>query len=188
MTNPCPIAIDGSLVINEPSPRLPSGRPSGWEISPRVLRFTAGPGETVQVPVDLNFSALEQSGLKRLVIDAQMSAGPISERVRATSKFSLELEGVELDVRAIVQPGGADVAVEAVITSTSDVPMDLNLSASVRGYTRQNSSIAQLAPGTSVVRRFLYPNGAARLAGKQIFVGIEDPVRRGRLNKQTKLE
>lgn len=184
LTNPWTVAIDGSLIISEPGPRLLNGRPSGWEISPRVARFSAGPGETVELPIVIDFSTVEQTGQKQLVIDVLLSSGPVSERIRAASKFELALTGVELDIRAIVSPNGADIAVEAVVTNTTLDPVDLDLGASARSFARQGAPITQLAPGAAVVRRFVYPDGVRKLAGQNVFVSVDHPARNGRLNKQ----
>lgn len=184
LTNPWTVAIDGSLIVTEPGPRLPSGRPSGWDISPRVARFSAGPGETVEIPISIDFSTVEQTGQKQLVIDVLLSSGPVAERIRAASKFELALTGVELDIRSIVSPNGADVAVEAVVTNTTLEPIDLDLGASARGYARQGAPISQLAPGAAVVRRFVYPDGARKLLGQRVFVNVDHLARNGRLNKQ----
>ncbi|RNC82402.1 MAG: hypothetical protein ED559_11665 [Phycisphaera sp.] len=188
LRNPWTVAIDGSLIISEPSPRLPSGMQSGWEISPRVIRFSAAPGETIEIPISIAFPAVEPAGQKQLVIDVLLSAGPTAERIRSASKFDVELEGIELDVRAIVASNGTDVAVEAVVTNTTLEPVDLDLSAAARGYPRQGAPIAQLAPGASVVRRFMYPGGMDRLKGGEIYVSVEDPLRLGRLNKSVAID
>ncbi|GAB5496389.1 MAG: hypothetical protein Phyf2KO_14690 [Phycisphaerales bacterium] len=188
LRNPWTVAIDGSLIISEPSPRLASGRQSGWEISPRVIRFSAAPGEAIEIPISIAFAAVEPAGQKQLVIDVLLSAGPTAERIRSASKFDVELEGIELDVRAIVSANGRDVAVEAVVTNTTLEPVDLDLSAAARGYPRQGAPIAQLVPGASVVRRFMYPGGMDRLKGGQIYVSVEDPLRLGRLNKSVRIE
>jgi len=188
LSNPWSVAIDGSLIISEPSPRLPSGRQSGWVISPRVIRFTAAPGEIIEVPISIEFAAVEQAGQKQLIIDVLLSSGPTGERIRSASKFDIELEGVELDVRAIVSTNGRDIAIEAVVTNTTLEPLDLDLSASARGYPRQGSPITQLVPGASVVRRFMYADGVSRLSGGMIFVGVDDPARFGRLNKNVAID
>ncbi len=188
LTNPWTVAIDGSLIISEPSPRLPSGRQSGWVVSPRVIRFSAAPGEVIEIPISIEFAAVEQAGQKQLVIDVLLSSGPTGERIRSASKFDIELEGIELDVRAIVGANGKDIAIEAVVTNTSLETLDLDLSASARGYPRQGAPITQLVPGASVVRRFMYMDGANRLSGGAVFVGVDDPARLGRLNKSVKID
>lgn len=184
ITNPWTVAIDGSMIVTEPGPRLSSGRPSGWDISPRVVRFSAGPGETVNIPIEIDFSTVEQTGQKQLVVDVLLSSGPVSERIRAASKFELALSGVELDVRSLVSPNGVDVAVEAVVTNTTLEPIDLDLGASARGYPRQGAPITQLAPGAAVVRRFVYPEGVRKLDGHSVFVSVDHLARNGKLNKR----
>jgi len=184
LTNPWTVAIDGSMIVTEPSPRLPSGRPSGWDISPRVVRFSAGPGETIEIPIDIEFSTVEQTGQKQLVVDVLLSSGPVIERIRAASKFELALSGVELDIRSLVSPNGLDVAVEAVVTNSTLEPIDLDLGASARGFARQGAPITQLAPGAAVVRRFVYPDGVTKLKGQNVFVSVEQLSRNGRINKQ----
>ena len=184
LTNPWTVAIDGSLIVTEPGPRLPSGRPSGWEITPRVVRFSAGPGETVNIPIAIDFSTVEQTEQKQLVVDVLLSSGPVAERIRAASKFELALSGIELDVRSLVSPNGQDIAVEAVVTNTTLEPIDLDLGASARGYARQGAPISQLAPGAAVVRRFVYPEGVRKLKGQYVFVNVDHLARNGKINKR----
>lgn len=184
LTNPWTVAIDGSLIVTEPGPRLPSGRPSGWDISPRVVRFSAGPGETIEIPIAIEFSTVEQTEQKQLVVDVLLSSGPVVERIRAASKFELALPGVELDIRSLVSPNGEDIAVEAVVTNTTLDPIDLDLGASARGYARQGAPISQLAPGAAVVRRFVYPEGVSKLKGQYVFVNVDHLARNGKINKR----
>lgn len=184
VTNPWTVAIDGSLIVSEPASRLPSGRASGWDISPRVTRFSAGPGETIELPVAIDFSTVEQTGQKQLVVDVLLSSGPVTDRIRSASKFELALPGVELDVRSLVSPDGRDIAVEAVVTNSSLESIDLDLGASARGYARQGAPISQLAPGAAVVRRFVYPDGISKLSGHRVFVSVDHLARNGRLNKE----
>ncbi|MFI4873256.1 MAG: hypothetical protein ACIARQ_15700 [Phycisphaerales bacterium JB061] len=188
LTNPWTVAIDGSLIVTEPSPRLSSGRPSGWDISPRVVRFSAGPGESIEIPIAIEFSPVEQTGQKQLVVDVLLSAGPVAERIRAASKFEVSLPGIELDVRSLVSPNGQDVAVEAVVTNTTLDPVDLDLGASARGYARQGAPISQLAPGAAVVRRFVYPDGVNKLKGHHVYVSVDHLARNGKINKRIMID
>ncbi len=188
ITNPWPVAIDGDVIVLEPLERLPNGRRTGWDIAPRVGRFSVGPGETTAVPIELSFSAVEPAGPRPFVVDIAIRSGPIQERLRAPSAIELTLDGVELDARVVIDRSGTRLALEAVITNTAAEPADLVLHAATRGYPRQSASITDLAPGASTVRRFVYPDGPRRLAGAEIYVGVEDTVRRGRLNKRVSID
>lgn len=183
LTNPWTVAIDGNAIILEPTERLSNGRRTGWDITPRVRRFSVGPGETVEIPLSIEFSAVEPSGTKPFVVDLALSAGPVLDRVRALSTLEIVLDGIELDARIVEDDSGTDAALEAVVTNTTGEAVDLTIHASARGYPRQSASIVQLPNGASVVRRFMYPAGVTRLRGETIFVGVEDPLRRGRLNR-----
>ncbi|MEL6797191.1 MAG: hypothetical protein AAFO89_10265, partial [Planctomycetota bacterium] len=160
----------------------------GWDLSPRVSRFSIGPGETTEVPIELSFSAVELAGQKPFVADVIIRSGPVQEYLRAPSAITLTLDGIELDARPVIDRAGINVAIEAVVTNTSNETLDLVLHGATRGYPRQSASIAELAPGASTVRRLVYPNGMARLAGSSIFVGIEDPARNARFNKRIPIE
>ncbi|MEO1585181.1 MAG: hypothetical protein AAFR96_11515 [Planctomycetota bacterium] len=183
ITNPWRVAIDGDVIILQPAERLDTGRRTGWDISPRVARFSAGPGQTARVPIDLAFSPVELAGIKPFVVDVAIRSGPIQERLRAPSTIELLLDGIELDARHVVDPTGQNIAIEAVVTNTAAEPVDLTLHVAARGFPRQTSSITQLPPGAASVRRFMYPEGVERLTGARVFVGVEDPARRARLNK-----
>ncbi|MEL6498855.1 MAG: hypothetical protein AAFQ31_10045 [Planctomycetota bacterium] len=188
ISNPWQVAIDGDIIILEPAERNEQGRRTGWDLSPRVSRFSIGPGETTDVPIELSFSAVELAGQKPFVADVIIRSGPVQDYLRAPSAITLTLDGIELDARAVIDRAGINVAIEAVVTNTSDEPLDLILHGATRGFPRQSASIAQLAPGASTVRRLVYPNGMARLAGSSIFVGIEDPARRARFNTRVPIE
>ncbi|MEO1718365.1 MAG: hypothetical protein AAFR76_14795, partial [Planctomycetota bacterium] len=188
IANPWQVAIDGDIIIIEPAERNEQGRRTGWDVSPRVSRFSIGPGETTEVPIELSFSAVELAGQKPFVADVIIRSGPVQDYLRAPSAITLTLDGIELDARAVVDRAGVNVAIEAVVTNTSNDPLDLILHGATRGFPRQSASIAQLAPGASTVRRLVYPNGMARLAGSSIFVGIEDPARNARYNKRVPIE
>lgn len=188
INNPWRVAIDGDLIILEPAERNPQGRRTGWDLSPRVSRFSIGPGETTQVPIELSFAAVELAGQKPFVADVVIRSGPVQQYLRAPSNLTLTLDGIELDARAVVDRAGVNVAIEAVITNTSTETLDLVLHGATQGYPRQSASIAELAPGASTVRRLVYPDGMTRLAGSAVFVGVEDPARRARLNKRVPIE
>lgn len=188
ITNPWPVAIDGDVIILEPAERLDNGRSTGWDISPRVSRFSIGPGETTRVPIDLSFAAVELAGVRPFIVDVAVRSGPIQERLRAPSIMELTLDGIELDARSVVSREGNDIALEAIVTNIAAEPMDLILSTAARGYPRQSATITQLAPGASTVRRFIFPGGAQRLTGFDLYLGVEDPVRRGRFNRRIPVE
>ncbi len=188
ITNPWQVAIDGDIIVLEPAERNEQGRRTGWDLSPRVSRFSIGPGETTQVPVELSFSSVELAGQKPFIADVVIRSGPVQQHLRAPSAITLTLDGIELDARAVVDRDGINVAIEAVVTNTSTDTLDLILHGATRGYPRQSASIAELAPGASTVRRLIYPDGMARLAGEAVYVGVEDPARRARYNKRITIE
>ena len=183
LTNPWQVAIDGNAIILEPAERLLNGRATGWDITPRVRRFNAGPGETIEIPIEISFSAVEASGRKPFVVDLALTSGPMLERVRASSTLDIRLDGIELDARVVIADSGSDAAIELIVTNTTGDTVDLNVHSAARGYPRQSASIVGLQNGASVVRRFMYPGAVSRLTGESIFVGVEDPMRRGRLNR-----
>jgi hypothetical protein len=188
ITNPWPYAIEGDAIVLEPLARLPNGRATGWEISPRVRRFTIPPNQTIAIPIEFSFSTVEPSGRKPLVVDVALTASRDARRLRAISTIELALDGLELDVRPRAQPAGIDAEVEVVVTNTSAEPADLTLTATARGYPKQSATVHGVPPGGSVVRRFIYPGGVERLRGESVFVGLEDPSRRGRLNKEARFD
>lgn len=188
ITNPWPYTIEGDAILLEPLARLPSGRATGWEISPRVRRFTIPPGQTVGIPIEFSFSTVEPSGRKPLVVDVALTSSRVARRLRAISTIEIDLDGIELDVRPRAQPAGIDAEVEVVVTNTSAEPVDLALTATARGYPKQSATVHAVPPGGSIVRRFIYPGGVERLRGESVFIGVEDPSRRGRLNKEARFE
>ena len=81
----------------------------------------------------------------------------------------------------LAEPSG-DLIVNQYVTNTGTTPVNLVVYVSAPGMPRQQRAIGVLDPGQTATRDFRFVNGAQRLAGKDVYLGI---IERGgaRLNR-----
>lgn len=85
LTNPWGTAVEGKLVIVEPGGYSAAAgqRDRNWRITPRVTRFSAGPHETISIPVTIAFSPVEEAGVRDFVAEVELEGGRSTEIGRA---------------------------------------------------------------------------------------------------------
>lgn len=166
--------------------------PTGWKIEPRVIAFDIAPGQTRKYPVDLSFGVGEEAGLKRLRAEADIVADRTYNRVRLGTPVEVGLVTTQLLVTHAFVPDASgellDVSVTLSITNTGDQAVSLQAFALAPGYPRDQAPVGSLGPGQTAVRRFMFPGGAGKLAGKRVRVGLVDVSGAGRLNKSVLIQ
>lgn len=185
--NPWPVQMEGRFTIVSPGGAASDGpRDRSWTFNPRSAPFNIPPGQQARIPINVAFSSATEAGEEELIIDFELAAARSYGTVRAAARLELGLQNLRLEVRAI--PAGLDVAVEARIYNIGEEAVTLSLTAFAPGFPRAKASVNELAPGSDVIRRFPYPGGTARLAGRRIVVGLSDPEARTHLNKSVTIE
>ncbi len=190
--NPWPIPITGKLVISKPGgydPRTQSHDRS-WTITPRTIEFAIKPNSDASYPIVLSFSQSILAQPTPFVFDVKLSADTEYDWTQATIMPTVQWPDISFDLSYLPSKtanGDLDIIVEAAITNTSTTPRALEAAAFAPGLARQRATIGQLEPGQSITRRFIFPNGYATLAGKDVFVSLVDPSGAGRLNKSIRI-
>ena len=189
MSNPWPTIVEGAIAVVEPGGRSGPGlrRDPNWRISPRVSAFTLQPGEAAEMPISIEFSPVEEDGVRRMVLDVDLASGPHTRRVRVFTTFEIGLEGILLDSRHYLD-GDGGLRVDAMVTNTGDRSRVLDVMCNLPGQPRSRASIDELAPGTTVVRRFRFPAASIPDSDRAMRLVITDSETGARLNRTIEIE
>lgn len=185
LRNPWPIRISGQVQVKEHE-EVNSRRRADWTFWPTgVVDFAIGPGEELRIPLTVSFGASQIAGEKDLWVVAKVQADREYPPVRLRATLEVGLEDLDLQAEAAPAPGpdGPDLVVVAAITNKSQRTRALRVEASAWDYPSQQLHVSGLAPGHTVVRRFLLKDGASRLKGRRVLVSLSDQEEAERLNK-----
>jgi len=192
LSNPYRTRIDGRITILEPGGLSGGieGRDRSWSVSPRTSAFSIAPGQTTRLPVAVSFSPVEESGRKPVVAEIEFTADRAYAPIRAYSTLEVRMDDLELDLSYRMSPlvSGPDITLEAHVTNRGDAPATIELTAFAPGLSRAKASIADLAPGDTVVRRFMFPAAADKLRGNRIVVSAQDVDTKLRINRSIGIE
>lgn len=186
------VPIEGRLRIVEPGGLSQSGqRDRGWVISPRVIAFSLAPGETAKLPVQVAFSPSEEAGIKNVVAEVELTAERIYEPFRVRAPLELGLDTIELTLESRLLPDpikGPDAEVRVQVVNRDDEPLSMEFVAWAEGFPRGKASASKVPPGGVVLRRFFFADGAIKLGGQRVTVGVEDVQTRARLTRSVAVE
>ena len=168
LSNPWPVTISGKFTINGPR---------GWAFKPAQHSFSIGPGQTINLPIALQFPVHEVAGDKELTADFDFTADR-RYQVTFSTPIRIGLEGVRfessLSLKNGSEPGKIDAAVTCIITNTGNEELSLNVFASLFGRSRKERLIPRLEPGQAVIRQFNFPDAGASLAEQDIRIGVRE--------------
>jgi hypothetical protein len=156
-----------------------------WRIAPRTSLFSIDPGASARLPISVGFSSHEEAGPKRFVLGVDLEAEQNYGLVQVERTVPFGLTNLSIDLSQVAASGGL-IAIEAVITNTSDRTLSLELTALAPGTPRSKASIGNLPPGKQASRRFSFT--ARNIATPEVLVSVEDKEEGSRLNKSVKLE
>jgi len=180
------------LVIDNPWNSTISGRirfkePEAWKLSPRVLNFRLGPGETNRYELSLVLGGAEEAGLRRVLAEVELIAQREYPIFEVPMQVEIGLDAIELRVSYRYENDEtgtpAHIIVTAVVTNVSDQPATLRSVVVAPGQPSQQRSIAGLLGGQTAVRTFRFDNAVKALSGKTIRVGLREQNGPGRLNR-----
>jgi len=178
LINPYPRSLSGTLRIDTPE---------GWEIRPRVLHFTIGPGEKAEIPFDATFGVSEPAGVRDIWTSAIVRVGSSEKHLRLRAFLELGLHNVVLThvvsptpTKQDGRPG--DVLVTLLVTNTGATPLTLEGFAQAPGFPRQQAPLSDVPPGETGVVRFLFREGADKLSQRSIRIGVMETDGLARLN------
>ena len=161
-----------------------------WRMTPRLHRFDIRPRREVRLPVDL---VIERSLLAgRMRVEAQVDL--LADRayhLKVHTDLEVGLRDIELQASWSVahnpRTGVDDLIVTQSVTNNTAEVVHLNVYLLGEGVGRKSRAIPPLAPGETAVRSFRLPDGAAKLAGKQLRIGISERNGSGQLNRAIKI-
>ncbi len=187
LINPWDTAISGRLTILEPGGfNTGTGqRDRNWRVSPRTMRFSAEPRQTIDLPFTIAFSPTEEQGPKEFVADVELTAEQSYGVVTIKRSLEVGLRNVVMDMAYALRGAATDqdVVVETAITNTGDRPLTLELTCFAPGLPRSKGVVSELKAGHQVVKRFTFPGASTALRGKKIVISASDPEGTSRLNK-----
>jgi len=176
LSNPWTVAATGSVRFTGPA---------DWTFSPRHVSFTIPAGEEIRIPFLLRFGRNETAGTKRVELDIEISAHD-TYSLAIASELVVGLEEIEVNaswrVATNARGEAVDLVISAHITNRADSPLNLEASALAPGFSRMHRTASRLPPGETVVKSFFLPDGALRLAGKSIQIGVGPIDSPGRVN------
>jgi hypothetical protein len=180
LDNPWPEPMAGEIRIISPSAK------DRWDVSPSsAVGFSAPGGGRARVPVTLSFPPDQESGdvpvIAVITLRSPVSAPP----VHVVSKLTIGLLDLSFNATAARSPGvdGPDVVINVNIKNQGSRERTLRLDASAPGRATSQYSISNLAPGETVVRRFVLKGAGAQLAGKRVRLSLSDVETPERLNR-----
>lgn len=173
ITNPWPFGISGVVSILEPGGFSSEQADRSWRIQPRSSSFVVGPGETVKLPFTVSCGVNEEAGEKPFLFSVKLSAEASSGVLLIPREAQLGLKDFRLDITSTTLAGGS-VAIEAIVANVSRRPQNFELTALAPGSARQRATIANLAPGQQMLRRFLFADSTGALAGQRVRVIAKD--------------
>lgn len=185
LRNPFPTGISGRLRIAEPAP-------DRWKIEPRLFSFNIPAGGEQRLPVELSFGLAEEAGERTLVAEVELNAIREYPVLRVSAPVEIGLSTLQMTPTYSFVRNDAgeptDLLVTVSIINQGDRAATLRAFAVAPGYAREQAPVSALGPGQSAVVRFTYRNGASRLQGQRVRVGLIEIDGAGRLNKSVTIE
>ncbi len=190
--NPWGVPIRGAVYIVEPGGYSdPTGDiDRSWRVSPRKIHFRLEPGARREFPVSVAFSLAEEAGLKRVIMDVELTARRDHGVVRAEHPLEIGLPGIDLDLsaqRAIGADGVQFVAVDLIVTNSRAEPISFDLIGVAQGRPRERTAVPLLAPGEIAARTLAFEWGPD-LGQARIAISLVLPDNNGRLNKSISVD
>jgi hypothetical protein len=160
--NPYEQPISGQIRIDAPE---------GWTITPRVDKFSIGPGATWVTKLNITFPYNASAGLKKLNVSMKLDAREGAE-LEIPAFFYLELAGVAFDLLQTVA-GDGSLEIQQVITNNTDKSMSFYCFVHLPDQATQTRMLVDLKPGATAVKVFRF-NKAAGLRGKTMRAGLRE--------------
>ena len=181
VTNPWPVAINGSLRLVEPA---------SWSFSPQLVHFTIAPGEVARFPVETSFGLSEEAGVHQLRAEVRLNASKQYPTIAVNAAIDLGLKNIDLLPSYQIRRSdeGDDVIVTLLVVNTGQESTTLMTYAQAPNMKRQQAPISDLPPRGAAVRSFVFRHAADDLEGADVQVGIIESVGLGRLTRRLHIE
>jgi hypothetical protein len=145
ITNTFSTSVSGSVRLRGPA---------GWTLTMPVNSFSLNPGETVDLPVTIEFPFNSFAGEK--IVNAEVEVqGAIDYQVVVPIPLKLGLSDV--GVRTLALRTDDEIVVQQVISNYGDKPIDYTAFVAIPGYPRQERLVTNLGPGRSTIKKYRIP-------------------------------
>jgi hypothetical protein len=145
ISNPYPHAVSGLMRFRPPE---------GWSISPPTRSFSLNPGETIDVPVSIEFPVSSHAGERNLGVELHLQA---DGEARVVVPLTLRLGLPEVGLQSLALRDGADIVVQQIITNYGESPIDYTAFVLCPGVARQERLVSNLGAGQTVIKRYRFP-------------------------------
>lgn len=177
LRNPWGIAVSGSLRVTGDGE---------WQLSPAVQEFSIQPHGEVRLPLSIIPERNILAGHKPLEADIALNADR-AYKLQVKTDVEVGLKNIDLvstwAIAHNVQTGQDDLVISNVVTNKGGTTINLDVFLLAEGVSQNRRTIARLGAGSTAVRAFRIPNGAAILGGKQVRVGVAERDGVTRLNR-----
>ncbi len=185
LSNPWPTRVTGEVQLTPPATSVVR---QSWRFSPTApIPFSILPGGKTRLPVTFSFSPAEESGPAKIGAIVRFSSGLAGQGgpLSLTAPVTIGLPDLDLSASLVLSPtlSGPDVVVSVNVNNTGAQSRTLVLDAVGFGEATQSQPVSNLLPGEMIVRRFVFRDAAARLAGRRIRVSVSDAEGPERLNR-----
>jgi hypothetical protein len=146
--------------------------PTGWTLTLPMNAFSLNPGESVNLPLTIEFPFNSFAGDKVLTALVELQ-GAVDHQLAVPITLKLGLSDV--GVRTLAVRNGDEVVVQQVISNYGSKPIDYTSFVAIPGLPRQERLVTNLGPGRSTVKkyRFTLKPGQAD-AGLQVRSGVRE--------------
>ncbi len=177
LRNPWKIAVSGTIRLAEVDE---------WKLSPSVQEFTIRPGGEVHLPLNIIPQRSILAGPKLVRAQITLNADQ-AYLINLELPLEVGLKNIDLAPSWSVSrnpiTGLNDLVITQAVTNHGEKTVRLNVFIMAEGVGQNRRTIAALAPGETQVRSFRIPNGAARLSGQQVRIGVSERDGLTRLNQ-----
>jgi len=177
LRNPWPMPVNGTIRIRDMD---------NINFMPKSHRFSIESEDELRLPVQIQLARGIMAGTKRIKADIMLTADGQYE-LTLFKDITVGLEHIDFAAtsRRSRNPdtGEDDLVITQYITNTGEQPMNLEAFMLGRGVAHERRLIAGLKPGEMAIRVFTIPDGANRLEGEGIRVGVIERDGVGRLNQ-----
>lgn len=173
LRNPFPTGIAGTITLLSPSREESAGTTREWKVNPRVMRFSAAPGEQVSLPLAIAAGSGLELGPQAFIFQVELSAQVQYPRLEVKRDLHVGLSNVRVNLSYRIQDND-DVVLEVALANISEVPLNMAITAFAPDQARQTGTVSNLPPSNQSIRRFLYPGLAPKLRGKRLSISLLD--------------
>lgn len=168
------------LRFRNPSSRRLNGRvelrpPAGWEVEPSVLSLSAGPRESVELPLRLRWNGPQPAGEMAIAGTIELeSRDHLAIPIRLPVTLESDALHVEADWDLVTKGSSSFLRVRTTIRNIGARTMDLYVEVSAPGVLREQRTVSGLRQGDEVVRPLRLLGDLETLGGRTVRIEVRE--------------